>query len=77
MTCCRILSVLITEPWSLRCQVAASNYTVPLTNTNSLQVTNLSATIEMDSGATFADNFLIDNRNTWCAGHVFLCLQVL
>jgi len=26
---------------------------------------NISATIEMDSGATFADNFLIDNRNIW------------
>jgi len=40
-------------------------YYISLTNTNSLQITNISATIEMDSGATFADNFLIDNRNTW------------
>ncbi|DBA67752.1 TPA: hypothetical protein ACH3X2_001336 [Trebouxia sp. C0005] len=58
----------LAEDVSVFQEVAASNYTVSLTNTNSLQVTNLSATIEMDSGATFADNFLIDNRNTWEAG---------
>ena len=46
-------------------QVSAnSNQTVRFGNTTRFAVV-LASTIETDAGATFADNFLIDNRATW------------
>ena len=46
-------------------QVSANyNQTVRFGNTTRFAVA-LASTIETDAGATFADNFLIDNRATW------------
>lgn len=47
-------------------QVSANyNQTFLLSNTTSYQVANITASIELDTGPTYANNFLVDNRETW------------